>query len=100
MVALGAVPMLSGLFIMIFFRVGVDVGVVAAVPGAPDLAFGIQDHEVAVLSCQEVAHCKAGLTAADHDGVEVVLGRLVCHWCSAFGGSVESPLPTTTPGRT
>jgi hypothetical protein len=67
----------------------------AVPPGVADPVAGVEDHEVAVMLCQEVAHGEAGLPAADHDGVEVVLERLVCHGCSSLGGSVESPLLTT-----
>src|SRR5829696_9179843 len=51
----------------------------AVPPGLANPASGVEDHEVAVLSCQVVTHCETGLAAADHDGVEMLLGGLVCH---------------------
>src|SRR5215204_6586156 len=51
----------------------------AVPPGLADPISGVEDHEVAVLSCQEAAHCETSLSSADNGGVEVVFGRLVCH---------------------
>jgi hypothetical protein len=61
----------------------------AVPPGFANTISGVEDHEIAVLSCQVVAHCETGLAAADHDGVEMFLVGLVCHGCSSLDRSVE-----------
>jgi hypothetical protein len=67
-------------------RVGEELqGIAAPAPGRAGAVGGVEDHEVAALLCEVIAHREARLAATDDDDIAAVHGM----WTSRISVAVD-----------